>query len=220
MGRFFTIVLLLVVVLSQPSFSQNNNWGWSCLRKLEANRSPSGEHFYKTVSALSDPIALGIPLSCLTVGVITKDKTLQQKGVYLVSSFTANAFATHLLKITINRKRPVETDPNFTTVVAAESRSFPSGHTSEAFSMATAVTLSFPKWYVAVPAYSFASLVGYSRMYLGVHYPSDVIAGAALGTLSAWSLHKANQWLQNKRKKNSKAISSHNGRRPTNYQGN
>jgi membrane-associated phospholipid phosphatase len=67
--------------------------------------------------------------------------------------------------------------------------SFPSGHTSMAFSLATSVSLAYPKWYVIFPSYLWAGAVGYSRMDLGVHYPSDVLFGAALGAGSAYLCH-------------------------------
>jgi undecaprenyl-diphosphatase len=67
----------------------------------------------------------------------------------------------------------------------AGSLSFPSGHTSSAFQWATGCALACPKWYVVVPAYAYACGIGYSRMYLGVHYPSDVLAGALVGGGSA-----------------------------------
>ena len=59
------------------------------------------------------------------------------------------------------------------------SSSFPSGHTASAFSFATAMTSDTP--WLALPLFGVASLVGYSRVHAGVHYPSDVIAGCVLG---------------------------------------
>jgi membrane-associated phospholipid phosphatase len=60
------------------------------------------------------------------------------------------------------------------------SRSFPSGHTASAFAFAAGVTPEFP--HLALPLYALASAVGYSRVHTGVHYPSDVMAGAVLGS--------------------------------------
>lgn len=66
---------------------------------------------------------------------------------------------------------------------------FPSGHTSRAFALATAI--SFEKPLLMVPAYILATTVGFSRIYLGVHYPSDVIAGAMLGVTVSLLYRKA-----------------------------
>jgi membrane-associated phospholipid phosphatase len=62
--------------------------------------------------------------------------------------------------------------------------------------------MAYPKWYVVVPSFVWASSVGYSRMHLGVHYPSDVLVGALVGSGSAVLMNKANEWLNKKRKKN------------------
>jgi membrane-associated phospholipid phosphatase len=63
------------------------------------------------------------------------------------------------------------------------SSSFPSGHASSAFAFATATALEYPP--AAVPVGALAVGVAYSRVHTGVHYPGDVLAGAALGTGAA-----------------------------------
>lgn len=74
----------------------------------------------------------------------------------------------------------------------------PSGHTSLAFATATSLTLKYPKWYVAAPSYFWACSVGYSRMNLGVHYPSDIVAGALLGAGSAYLTYLVNDFFRKK----------------------
>ena len=62
------------------------------------------------------------------------------------------------------------------------------------------LSLIYPKWYVIAPAFTWAGLVGYSRVYLGVHYTSDVLAGAVLGSGSAYLSHYLNKKLWEKKK--------------------
>ncbi|MDO9339524.1 MAG: phosphatase PAP2 family protein, partial [Bacteroidales bacterium] len=62
-------------------------------------------------------------------------------------------------------------------------------------------TLAYPKWYIIVPSYTWASTVAYSRMDLGVHYPSDVLIGALVGAGSAYLTYKINQKLLNLNKR-------------------
>ncbi len=63
------------------------------------------------------------------------------------------------------------------------SYSFPSGHTGNAFAVAMALTLMMKKKSVAIPAFILAFLIGISRLYLCVHYPTDVLAGIVVGCL-------------------------------------
>lgn len=109
---------------------------------------------------------------------------------------TASVGLTVALKNVISRERPyVALDG----VTARDRRhqgdeifdpySFPSGHTSTAFVLATSLSLSYPEWYVVVPSMAWASTMGVARMWLGVHYPSDVVVGAALGAGTAAAVH-------------------------------
>ncbi len=66
-------------------------------------------------------------------------------------------------------------------VSAPSSWSFPSGHTSSAFASATAIFAANKKW--GIGAYVFAALMGFTRIYLGVHFCTDVLAGAVVGII-------------------------------------
>jgi membrane-associated phospholipid phosphatase len=93
-----------------------------------------------------------------------------------------------LVKFLIHRSRPFKRLIQVRIVGRqAIGRSFPSGHTSQAFFMATLITQHFQSsvWVVFL-LYAAALLVGITRMYVGAHYPRDVLAGAILG--SAWGL--------------------------------
>jgi len=67
--------------------------------------------------------------------------------------------------------------------------SFPSGHASVSVALATSWSLSHPDWYIVAPSAIWAGAVSVSRLYLGVHYPSDVVVGALLGATVATGVH-------------------------------
>ena len=90
-----------------------------------------------------------------------------------------------VLKNGCQRRRPPEAIPSFTSVINASDRfSFPSGHTCGAFLLAAIITAHYPA--LALPMYLWAGSVGLSRVILGVHFPTDILAGALLGSGIAW----------------------------------
>lgn len=88
------------------------------------------------------------------------------------------------IKAGVGRPRPPlwRADPP-PLIPLPHSGSFPSGHATTAFAGAVVVAVAVPR--LAVPSFVLAAAVAYSRVYVGVHYPLDVIAGAALGTAVA-----------------------------------
>jgi membrane-associated phospholipid phosphatase len=62
--------------------------------------------------------------------------------------------------------------------------------------LAGSLSLAYSKWYVILPSYLYASTVAYSRMDLGVHYPSDVVTGALIGTGTAYLTYNINKKIR------------------------
>jgi undecaprenyl-diphosphatase len=85
-----------------------------------------------------------------------------------------------IVKLAVGEKRPHEPDP---LVAIPHSHSFPSGHTATSFAGATALSLLYPR---GTPAFFLlAAAIAYSRLYVGVHFPLDVVGGAVIGVATA-----------------------------------
>ena len=88
-----------------------------------------------------------------------------------------------ILKNIIARTRPYEVVEGLNRIIGAQSDfSFPSGHSGASFAVAVVMFMEMPKKY-GVPALIVATLIAFSRLYVGVHYPFDVIAGVLTGTI-------------------------------------
>ncbi|MGL4761714.1 MAG: phosphatase PAP2 family protein [Sarcina sp.] len=111
-------------------------------------------------------------------------KRTRKIGVILYLSQILNIIVVTILKDTIQRPRPFLTLTDLHPLISLPtSYSFPSGHASSAFAGALVIAYMLRKW--AVPAYALAITIAFSRVYLGVHYPSDIIVGAVIGTISS-----------------------------------
>ena len=99
-----------------------------------------------------------------------------------------------ILKHLVGRARPWTVLTGLTAlVVEGDPNSFPSGHTCAAFASAGAWCRTLPCRWMKVLGVALAALMGFSRLYVGVHYPSDVIAGCAVGLIcsqAVWLLWK------------------------------
>jgi len=184
---FRKILFILALFLSWNVSSQN--WDIDLLKEINLERNKSLDPSFKFITNSVSPMSIGAPIAVLGIGIIQKDSSLKSKGIFMVEAFCVNAFTTTAMKLAFKRDRPFVTFPFLDKQAEAGSYSFPSGHTSSAFALATSLSLACPKWYVVAPSFVYACAAGYSRMHLGVHYPSDVLAGAIVGAGSAVLSH-------------------------------
>jgi len=113
-------------------------------------------------------------LGLLLLLVAFGDEQKFEAGKLMTSAFIGTSATIFALKQATRRKRPLEEKVGL-------SSSFPSGHSGNAFVIATILGYEYPR--LRIPLYVGATLVAFSRIYLGRHYPSDVLVGATLGTL-------------------------------------
>ena len=137
-------------------------------------------------SSLGDLHGLGI-IWCLLAGVLIYTRKYRRVGIAVIL-----ALLFCLVVGLIMRARPCVTYPLVTVLAdgGPTNYSFPSGHTFGAFAMASALACGVRRS-IGTVFLALAALIGFSRMYLFVHYPTDVIAGAALGIffgVVAWRL--------------------------------
>lgn len=186
------LIALLLFLTINTGFSQN--FDYRVLKSLNSNEHPAWD---KGMQTLSQSVFVISPLSVLGIwskGYIENDEIMKRNGYKAAISIGVSALLTSGLKLLVDRPRPYVTYPNdIIQRTKSGPYSFPSGHTSLAFATATAITLSSKNIYLAIPSYAYAAFVGYSRMRLGVHYPSDVLGGMIIGIGSGiltWQLDR------------------------------
>lgn len=192
MRKTFCILFLALCAIINAQSSD-----FSMLRKINKNEHPQWDKTMKLTSHSIYPVMVAAPSTLFLTGYINDDKIMMRNGVKTGAAIGINLLLTTGLKYAIQRPRPFDQYPNdIIKRTDASGFSFPSGHTSTAFATATALTLSSKKWYVAVPSYAYACAVGYSRMRLGVHFPSDILGGMVVGIGSTLLVFQIDKWLQ------------------------
>lgn len=197
MKKFFILFLIF-----SATTLHSQNFDINLLKQINTERNVSIDNSFKLITESATPLSIGLPILGYGVGLIKNDTVLRSRSFMVGASVITAIGVTTVLKYSIQRERPFDTYSEIHKLTSGGSPSFPSGHTTEAFALATSLSLAFPKWYIVAPVYSWAAAVGYSRMHLGVHYPSDVIVGALIGAGSAYFSFKVKKWYDRKYQKN------------------
>lgn len=145
-------------------------------------RVPFLTTFFTNYTHLGDHGIIWIVLGLL----LLVPKKTRKAGVLVLASLLGSLLVNNIwLKNLVARTRPYEVLDELKLLIEAQrDYSFPSGHTGSSFAAAMAMYLTLPKKY-GILALVGATLMGLSRLYVGVHYPTDVLAGMLTGILIA-----------------------------------
>lgn len=149
--------------------------------------------FMKIITHFGDA---GIFWIALTVVLLFFKKTRKIGIMCAVSLILSVVINNVIIKNLVARTRPYEVVEGLKLLIAKQSDfSFPSGHTGASFAAAVVIFMKTPKKY-GIPAMIMAALIAFSRLYVGVHYPTDVLAGLVTGTICALMSVKLSLWRQ------------------------
>jgi undecaprenyl-diphosphatase len=171
--------------------------GWDLTLLHAVNRgwaSPSADLFFKFVTHQNN---FAIPALFFLGGLLVKGGA---KGRWLVAALLLNILLTdqissHVIKHLVDRPRPCQALSDVRTPDGCgPASSFPSSHAANSGGLMTMLSLAYPAWTPLAAA--FALTVGLSRVYLGVHYPSDVLGGFVLGVLCAFAVWRLKGWAE------------------------
>jgi len=167
--------------LVQKVFSKLSNADYLLLKKINSTRTTFQDSLAKLTSGSIYPAYIIAPIYELV-------KNGKQSGLAMSLSETLQFAITQGLKRIVHRPRPYITHPDINNLKTEPDASFTSGHTSTAFSIATSFLLNNSKStilkYIVV---LYAFMMGYARIYMGVHYPLDSFVGSFVGIGSAFA---------------------------------
>jgi len=149
------------------------------------HRSSSSEDSFKTIGQLGNGVVLiGLIKALYVSGEVSDNNSLRKTALLSLESWLTSGIIVRGLKSVVGRARPWtgESSHSFHPF-STRSRfaSFPSGHSSSAFAVATVIADQSKKVYIDILAYSLASMAALSRVHLDKHWASDILVGSAIG---------------------------------------
>ena len=147
------------------------------------NQSSSRDTTARFVSKFGAEYSIALSAGLLAGGLVFGDPEVRDTGRDAIEASILTGLLTNVvLKPTFGRERPTESEGATVFQPFSSHASFPSGHTAQAFTVASVIAMRSDGWLVPTLSYTVASLVAVSRVYQQAHFPSDVLASAVLGT--------------------------------------
>jgi membrane-associated phospholipid phosphatase len=195
-----TLIVFILLFKIINIYSQNLDI--NILKSINSSHLLKSDKYFQFISNSTAVVNIGAPLTIAIVGLANHDSVTFKNACVMGAASLICGGLTYAVKYIVNRSRPFEAYPSLITKKSyGGDPSFPSSHTSAAFATATSLSLIYPKWYVIVLSYTWAGIVAYSRMHLGVHYPTDILGGIIIGIGTSYLSFKAQKWLNAKNKK-------------------
>ena len=200
-------------VVTAPARWEEAEWrqaGWASLAVVgtalvvdrplrdEMRRHSGDSAFITQVERFGAQYAAGVIGGFYVAGMLTDDeKSMQVAQDGIAASLIASGLVTPAIKLVSGRSRPRADEGVYHFKPFSDTNSsFPSGHTTEAFALASVVANHYDDTWVTCTSYSIAGLVGLARTYHHAHFASDVVAGAMIGTLVGKSVVAHNATLR------------------------
>ena len=163
------------------------------LRNIQSIANPFLDILFQLITICGEQMVLVLIISII---YWVKDKKF---GEYIAYAVLTSVLVNCVVKDIFKFKRPIgEEGIRTLREETATGYSFPSGHTQGAASFYGSMAIYMKKKAMYIIATIMIVLIGFSRLYLGVHYPKDVIVGAILGVLTAWICYKLYIRIENK----------------------
>lgn len=161
---------------------------------IHRQRSDSLNSFASFVQQFGDYPSFGIIGAFYAGGVLSDDSRAKSTAVdALASSFVGAGIITTSLKVVTGRSRPNAGDGTYSFQPFGGDHSFPSGHTTQAFAIASVIGEHYDEPWIDITSYGIATLVGLARIEQEKHFPSDVVAGAVIGTVVGKTITRYNK---------------------------
>ncbi|MFZ1685244.1 MAG: phosphatase PAP2 family protein [Candidatus Zixiibacteriota bacterium] len=163
----------------------------------QRNRNQSTDKFARFMNSCGREVPFGIEGALYLGGELFHNERAKACGLDgLAASLISSGLVCQAVKAVVGRERPYNENGQYTFKPFTRHDSFPSGHTANAFALATVVSSHYHNTWIRIGAFSAAGLVAYARVNYDAHFASDVVTGAAIGFVVGKSVVALNRQLR------------------------